>query len=250
MAAEAHEAEVPPLRIGHGVEVALPVEAMAGPGPGDDRLARVGGEHVGPRLPVAVPEHLTGDGALQGPAEHLAHHHGPGQVEPDDHLGARPHQIADRGVVAVDDPGVAGRRGGDLPTEVVPRELHPVGLVEDGVQLDGGHADPRGQAPGEGRLSRARVAHDRDPPHPAIVAPGGGAVGVSGRLGLACLGRGKLPPSWPAGSGVVPSWPGRGISCRRGRRGRAWCLRLRGRQAARLPPRRRRSACRWCARCW
>src|ERR1700722_17925923 len=161
--AQADEPQARPAWVVLGLPVALTVDPVPGGRPGDDRLLGIEGVQVGPRLLVPVPELLAGDCASHRPPDGAGHHHGIGQIEPHDGVGALPHHFANGGVVAVHDPDRRLHRLEDPGLEGVVVERLPPRLVEEGVQLDVRRMQDACQSGCQGRLARSRASDDSDP---------------------------------------------------------------------------------------
>src|SRR5207237_9345441 len=100
------------------------VPEMAAYGPDEHRLPAE--EAAAPALAVAAPELLAGADAADRPPRHARERDPQRQVEPDDGVGAREHEVAELAVVvAVDDPAVHAGRGRDAPPELLGRRLGP-----------------------------------------------------------------------------------------------------------------------------
>src|SRR2546423_995948 len=88
-----------------------------------------------------------------------------GRVEPDERVGPAPGDVADRRVVAVDHPGIAGRRREDPFAEYRRRCGSPARTVEQRVELDHGNAHPCRECARKCRLSRTAPTSDHDTAH-------------------------------------------------------------------------------------
>ena len=82
----------------------------------------------------------------------------PRSVEPHDGIRTRPHELADRRVVAVNHPACRPRARINHAPKLLVRKLDSVRLMSDRIELDVRRADALGNASREGGLPRARVA--------------------------------------------------------------------------------------------
>ena len=138
------------LRGGEPLSVLAAPPVERGPGPADrvlwvDPLPRV--------LAIAVPQLASGHRSHDRAADHLRHDPRPRVVQPGDGGGPRQHEVAHRGVVAVDHPRVAGDHLGDATAELVLRQRRPSRLPVDGIQLDEGDAQAGRERAPERRLA-------------------------------------------------------------------------------------------------
>src|SRR5207302_9373 len=135
----------------------LPVRLQ---GPYEERLA---GEEAGAKaLAVAGPQLLVCDDAARRAEEQMPEDAGDRIVEPDDQLGARPHEVAALRVVAVDDPSFAGSRLDDAAAEGVGLGFGPIRLPVQGIELDVGRTDDLADAARGRSLAGPGGADDDD----------------------------------------------------------------------------------------
>src|SRR5205823_1810600 len=115
-----------------------------------------------PVLAVLVPHGLARDGAPHRAADDARHDQRTLVVEPDELVGASPHEVAHRFVVAVADPAVPGGRGFGTRAQLVDGRLLPVRAVLERVELDVRVTEPLGKSGRQRRLACAARPDDGD----------------------------------------------------------------------------------------
>ena len=144
--------------------VALAVAAMCLERPQQDRLPAEKG--VAEALAVAgAPELLPGRRPLHRPAHQPPQHQRQRQVEPDQRIGVRPHDVAHLAVVADHDPAVVAGLAFHPVAEQLERHGLPVTAPKQRVELDHTQADLSRQPIGQRAFTRPRCANYDDAPH-------------------------------------------------------------------------------------
>src|SRR6266851_2215525 len=115
--------------------------------------------------PVSVPQLGSRGHPAERAGDQLAHDPVARRVDPDHRVGAAPDNVADLGVVAIDDPGRACCEVRNNPPELAGRQRLPVRLMKYGVELEVRGAQTCRKTPGNGGLPRAAVADHGDPLH-------------------------------------------------------------------------------------
>jgi hypothetical protein len=136
------------------------------------------GNEVAERFPIPVPEHLSGDRALEGAREKPAHRSESGHVEPDDRVGLAPRTTSagtpevtldhDLPVVAIDHPGRLRCGSLHLGSELGFGPRLPPRLVHQPVELDQWRGHPCGEGARERRFTGSTHSYDGYASHPEL----------------------------------------------------------------------------------
>jgi len=121
-----------------------PAAAVRLEGPPEERVARKELVAVGLAVARPRPDLLAGADSPQRTFEEPREDHAEWRIQPDDRVGARPHQIAGpaSAVVPVDDPGITFDGLSDALAKHLDRDHRPVRTPVQGVELDVRHAEP------------------------------------------------------------------------------------------------------------
>ena len=125
---------------------------------------RIPAKEVSPQaISVPVPQHLTPETTSKDSPPQAPHDQRQRVVYPDQHCGLCPGNIVAYGVVAIDHPGITGRRRGNPPAKLLRERRRPVWLPVQGVQLDMWYMEQAGKVPSNGGLARPGNPDDQNP---------------------------------------------------------------------------------------